>query len=213
MRSARVDALGNPICISQDSQTRIEIPASNSILESIFLMTRIILNTILFAFISLAVGKHAEADTTGEVTRLVVVHGATEKSLSVNQLKARLRSETVRFVHPYYEKEKAFEGFPLRSLMNELFDGAESETSNWQIEFTALDGYRATAEWVKLLQSGGYLIFRDIEVPDWEKMKSRQVSPGPFAIVWVGKEQIFKNGFPWPWQIVSMRLLEHPEVK
>ena len=31
--------------------------------------------------------------------------------------------------------------------------------------------------------------------------------PGPFYIVWTGKNQTAKNSFPWPWQLASVNLV------
>ncbi len=163
--------------------------------------------SIAFTMLCIALGAHAEPAITAKEPTLTVVHADREQSFTVPELKARLESETVSFVHPYYEKQKTFEGFALASLLRELFPAETVKAGGWKVQFQALDGYRSVTPSDKLLEPGGYLIFRDVERPQWEEMKKRKVSPGPFAVVWVGKEQLWESGYPWPWQIEAIRLL------
>lgn len=155
----------------------------------------------------IAPSVHAENAVTVKEPTLTVVHADREQAFTVSQLKARLESETVSFVHPYYEKEKSFEGFALGSLLKELFPVETANAGDLKVQFQALDGYQSVTPWDKLFEPGGYLIFRDVERPQWEEMKKRKVSPGPFAVVWIGKDQLWDNGYPWPWQIEVMRLV------
>ena len=93
-----------------------------------------------------------------------------------------------------------------RSLLKTFFPSASRNPEKWEIQIDAMDGYRSVAELTKLLEDGGYLVFRDVDDPMWEKMRTRRVSPGPFAIVWVGADQLFEDGYPWPWQIKTILL-------
>lgn len=163
--------------------------------------------SIPFALLCIALGVHAETAITGKEPTLTVGLADGEQSFTVRELKARLESENVSFFHPYYEKQKSFEAFALGSLLKELFPAETANAGDWKVQFQALDGYRSVTPWDKLFEPGGYLVFRDIEQPQWEEMKKRKVSPGPFAVVWTGKEQLWDNGYPWPWQIESISLL------
>lgn len=163
---------------------------------------------IYWVFVYIAICVHATAQAEAPKPNLTVSQPTHEVSFSVKQLESVLSSETVRFFNPYYEKEKSFEAFPLGKFVEEMFKDTPQDSANWAVKFAALDGYQVTVDLDKLFEPGGYFVFRDIDMPDWEKMKTRQVSPAPFAIVWVGKEQTVKNGYPWPWQIASMTLLK-----
>jgi hypothetical protein len=163
--------------------------------------------SIPFALLCIALSVHAETAITAKEPTLTVIHADQEQSFTVTQLKARLESEIVSFVHPYYEKEKSFQGFALGSLLKELFAVETANAGGWKVQFQALDGYRSVTPLDRLFEPGGYLVFRDIERPQWEEMKKRKVSPGPFAVVWIEKEQLWENGYPWPWQIEAIRLV------
>ena len=163
--------------------------------------------SISFALLCIALSVHAETATSAKEPTLTVIHAGGEQSFTVPQLEARLESETVRFFNPYYEKVKSFQGFNLGSLLKELFPVESANAGGWKVEFLALDGYQSVTPLDKLFEPGGYLIFRDNERTQWEEMKKRKVSPGPFAVMWIEKEQLWKNGYPWPWQIESIRLV------
>jgi hypothetical protein len=91
-------------------------------------------------------------------------------------------------------------------LLEVMFEGSKNAVNSATVDFQVLDGYESTATWGKSSEPGGYLVFRDVEMPAWEVMASRKVAPAPFAIVWTGKEQIWKNGYPWTWQVRSICL-------
>ena len=163
--------------------------------------------SIPFALLCIALSLHAGAAVTAKEPTVTVIHGDRKQSFTVPQLEARLKSETVKFFNPYYEKVKSFEGFALGSLMKELFPAESAKAGGWKVEFLALDDYRSVTPLQKLFEPGGYLIFRDNDRPQWEEMKKHKVSPGPFAVMWTGKEQLWKDGYPWPWQIKVIRLV------
>ncbi len=163
--------------------------------------------SIPFALLCIALSAHAGSATTAKEPTLTVIHADRKQSFTVPQLEARLESKAVRFFNPYYEKVKSFQGFALGSLLKELFPAESANAGDWKVEFLALDGYRSATPLHKLFEPGGYLIFRDIDRPQWEEMKKRKVSPGPFAVMWIEKDQLWKNGYPWPWQIEEIRLV------
>lgn len=150
---------------------------------------------------------HAGTPAAGTEPALTVVDNNLEQSFTVAQLKVKLQSTTISFAHPYYEKEKSFEGFALGPFLKEMFQGQTAGTGSWKVRFEALDGYRSETPWDKLFEYGGYLVFRDLDYPQWEEMKKRKVLPGPFAVVWTQREQTADAGYPWPWQIETVRLI------
>ena len=136
------------------------------------------------------------SDANDAAASLTIYDSISKRSFTVEQLKDKLQSETIRFVHPYYDKEKTFEAFPLQNFLQVMIQGPEQAADSRRVQFVALDGYQSEIDWNRIFEPGGYLVFRDIEVPGWEKMEKRQVSPGPFAIVWTGKDQTWKNDIP-----------------
>lgn len=166
---------------------------------------------LLLALAFPLIGPWRSAQADDVTAMLTIIDSASKRSFTVAQLKQELDSETIVFFHPYYDREKTFEAFPLRDFLHLVFADAKNSAHSSAVEFLALDGYQSGAAWEKLVEPGGYLVFRDVEQPGWEIMPKRKVSPGPFAIVWTGKQQTWKNGYPWPWQLHSIRLSKGPE--
>lgn len=81
---------------------------------------------------------------------------------------------------------------------------------------TARDGYASFSKADRLGQPGGCLAIADADVPSWEPVGMRQVNPGPFYLAWTRHEQKAENGYPWPYQLASIRLVKfadrYPEV-
>ncbi|MDE2142703.1 MAG: cytochrome c, partial [Elusimicrobia bacterium] len=69
----------------------------------------------------------------------------------------------------------------------------------------ALDGYRSHAKTQVLSEDGGMVAFADADVPLWEEMPKEKIKPGPFYLVWTGSDQTPAKGYPWPWQILSVK--------
>jgi hypothetical protein len=178
-------------------------------IASIMRITALLPLLLALAFPLTGPWRSAQADDA--TAMLTIIDSASKRSFTVAQLKQELDSETIVFFHPYYDREKTFEAFPLRDFLHLVFEDAKNSAHSSTVEFLALDGYRSGAAWEKLVEPGAYLVFRDAELPEWEIMPTRKVSPGPFAIVWTGKQQTWKNGYPWPWQLHSIRLSKGPE--
>ena len=60
-----------------------------------------------------------------------------------------MKSENIQFVHPYYEKEKSFEAFPLGDFLRKIFVAEGKNTTAWSVQFEALDGYKSVVKWEK----------------------------------------------------------------
>jgi hypothetical protein len=178
-------------------------------IDQIMKITALLLLLIALAFPVSGLWRSAQADDV--TAMLTIIDSASERSFTIEQLKQKLNGETIVFYHPYYDREKTFEAFPLRDFLQLMFADSKNSTHSSTVEFLALDGYQSAAAWEKLVEPGSYLVFRDVELPEWEIMPKRKVSPGPFAIVWTGKQQTWKNGYPWPWQLHSIRLSKGPE--
>ena len=61
----------------------------------------------------------------------------------------------------------------------------------------------------KLGEEGGWLAFRDLDVPSggWEPVGHKKANPGPFFLVWTGELQSTENAYPWPWQLAAINLI------
>lgn len=105
-----------------------------------------------------------------------------------------------------YGKLKRYEGFSLRDVMRVGFGDKWANPGYTDIVFTALDGYESVSDISKIKESGGYMVFGDLDKGEWESVGGREESPGPFYLVWTGKWQTTENEYPWPWQIASINV-------
>ena len=99
---------------------------------------------------------------------------------------------------------------PLSSRMSWISAfGDQWRLGDWtEVVFTALDGYQAVTGRDHMLQPGGFLTFKDLDVEaGWEPIGRRKANPGPFYLVWTGVEQTTQHEFPWPWQVVRISIL------
>jgi mono/diheme cytochrome c family protein len=134
------------------------------------------------------------------------------KTLRLSDLKAKLAVEQVDFMDPQHGKQKRYEAFKLQDVLDVAF-GDQWRTGDWtEVVFTALDGYQAVAGRDHMLQPGGFLTFKDLDVEaGWEPIGRRKANPGPFYLVWTGAEQTTQHEFPWPWQVVRISILRFEE--
>ena len=121
------------------------------------------------------------------------------------ELGARHDARVVALTDPFYGKRKRYRAVPIKDLLADAYGPAWIEDGVGEFFFEALDGYRSHAPVPILAADGGMLAFADEDAPGWEEMPKEKSRPGPFYLVWIGAEQTPSNGYPWPWQILSMR--------
>ncbi|MSQ99539.1 MAG: cytochrome c [Xanthomonadales bacterium] len=132
---------------------------------------------------------------------------AVDRSYTLSQFKEALPAETIHLFDTQHGKEKNYRGFPLAAVLNLAF-GPDWQHENYtEMIFTALDGYAAVSTLDKLGQSGGYLVFEDLDVTGWELIGSKQANPGPYYLVWSQPQQTTQNQYPWPWGITRIELV------
>lgn len=151
----------------------------------------------LLASIAAAASPQLEFTLGGEVVG----------SLSLDQMQQRLRSESLELLDPMYGKTKRYEAFRLAEVMDAAYTASWREHTDADVALVASDGYEAVASLNKLQESGGYLVFRDLDYPQWEPVGRHQANPGPFYVVWTGPEQTTEHAYPWPWQLAAVRII------
>ena len=125
--------------------------------------------------------------------------------LTAVDLAKRPSARTIEVDDSFYKRLKRYKAVPLKDLLTAAYGGAWSENSLGDVFFDALDGYRSHAKVSVLMNDGGMIAFADADAPDWQMMP-KGVVPGPFYLVWTGPEQTAKKGFPWPWQIIGVKM-------
>ena len=120
-------------------------------------------------------------------------------------LAARSDARNVTLADPFYGKVKHYRAVPIKDLLTQAYGPDWIENGVGEIFFEALDGYRSHAKVPLLAADGGMLAFADADVPAWEEMPKEKTRPGPFYLVWTGTDQTPEKGYPWPWQILSVK--------
>lgn len=138
------------------------------------------------------------------------------KTLSLEQMSERLDPHEIRFFDPHYAKTKRYSGYKITDVLQLAYGKTWLDTAYSDVAFTALDGYKALGQMAMLKEPGGYLVFADLDRPDWEPIGRNKANPAPFYLVWTGKKQTTKAAFPWPWQLVAIDLIrfedQYPKI-
>jgi mono/diheme cytochrome c family protein len=121
------------------------------------------------------------------------------------ELGARRDARAITLTDPFYGKQKHYRAVPIKNLLAEAYGPAWIEDGVGEFFFEALDGYRFHARVPILTEDGGMLAFADADSPSWEEMPKEKIRPGPFYLVWIGAGKTPKNGYPWPWQLASVK--------
>lgn len=125
--------------------------------------------------------------------------------LSAADLAKRPAARTIEVNDAFYGRRKRYKAVPLKDLLTAAYGGTWGENALGEVFFDALDGYRSHAPVSVLMNDGGMIAFADADFPAWQPMP-KGVVPEPFYLVWTGPDQIAKKGFPWPWQILSVKM-------
>lgn len=161
----------------------------------------------LLAFVSFSL--HAQT--------LDVLSSKKHASFTLNQLKAKLKVQTVEIDDPVYERKMTYDGFALADVL-QLAEANADDKAN-EIVFTALDGYSPNMSYAQLKALKGYLVFQEHGRKGFMMVNQgkTRLSPGPFYVVWQSE-----NGekppaeVPWPYQLAKIEVvnwaLKYPRV-
>lgn len=125
--------------------------------------------------------------------------------VTASDLRARRGARVIEIADPFYGKRKRYRAVPVKDLLTEAYGPSWIEDGLGEFFFEAADGYRSHAKVPLLARDGGMVAFEDADAPAWEELPKEKAKPGPFYLVWLGAEQTPARGYPWPWQIVSVR--------
>jgi len=134
--------------------------------------------------------------------------GELVKELSLSELKDKLTIHKIKFLDLLYQKQKSYKAFTLQDVVKLGFGEGLNNPEFTDVAYQALDGYVSVSSISKLKETGGYIVYEDLDFEDWEPISIKQVNPGPFYLVWTGKDQTTQNEYPWPWQLVSIDLIK-----
>jgi mono/diheme cytochrome c family protein len=158
--------------------------------------------TFLLSFLLLVIPLHAS-----DILPAITFHSGDKEVLrfTAPELAKRPGARTIEVEDSFYKRRMRYKAVPLKDLLTAAYGGSWGENALGDVFFDALDGYRSHAKVSVLMNDGGMLAFADADSPEWRPMP-KGVNPGPFYLVWTGPEQTPKNGFPWPWQMVDVKM-------
>lgn len=139
------------------------------------------------------------------------VSGKEVTTLALPAIKAKLKSHAISIQDPQYRKTKHYRAFALQDLLALGFGELWRARDYSEIAFRAVDGYEAVAGLDKMQETGGFLVYEDLDVPGWEPVGREQANPAPFYLIWTGAGQSTQRAYPWPWQVAAINLLRFAE--
>jgi len=129
-------------------------------------------------------------------------------SFKLAKLKSKLTTHAISLFDPHYAADKNYQAFALHDVLNLGFGKAWQQGEFADITFMATDGYQALGNIEQLKQTGGFIVYADIDHASWQGIGRAKASPGPFYLVWQHKDQSTQQGFPWPWALAQMSLVK-----
>ncbi|WP_299006121.1 cytochrome c [uncultured Shewanella sp.] len=136
-------------------------------------------------------------------------------SVLLSTLQKNLNSHSIEVTSPYYAENKMtvkhYEGFRIQDILNWVYGQQWQNNSSNDISFIAADGYKTISSGDIFKQTGGYLVYKDLDVDQgWQTILSHgnKLDPGPFFLVWTGEKQTSELGFPWPWQVTGIEVIQ-----
>ena len=137
--------------------------------------------------------------------------GKPVRTVTLGELLREVPAETFTAYDPYYNREKTFRGVPLSAVVKKGFAGEEG-LSALEYVLRAKDGYTVPLRGGKVFEAGAYVAFVDVDVPGWEPIGPQRANPGPFYVVWRGKDQQSLETHPRPWQLASIEIARYEDL-
>ena len=117
--------------------------------------------------------------------------------------------DQIEIFDPHFNKIKKYQALNFNDLLGNLLRANYNDEAWSAVSFLSLDGFNAVIERDYFLQSEAYLIIGDVEFENWDPIPDHGgETTAPFYLVWTHPEKTPKNGFPWPWQIKSIALVQ-----
>ncbi len=173
------------------------------------------LSAMLAGVVYTARDTHA-APPAGVKAAIFFEEGEDQERFSLAELKEQLKTHKLTLRDPLHKKEKNYKAFALHDLLRLGFENRWQSDKYSDIAFVALDGYQALGALPVLRESGGYVVYEDLDRDGWEPIGERKTDPAPFYLLWTGEAQGPKGVYPWPYQLQTIRLLkfkdQYPKV-
>ncbi len=141
-----------------------------------------------------------------------VREGKPVRDVTIGDLLRDVPAETFTAYDPYYNREKTFRAVPLAAVVKKGFEGADAGLAAQEFVLRARDGYTVPLRGNKVFEAGAYIAFADVDAPGWEPIGPQRANPGPFYVVWRGKDQQDLETHPRPWQLAAIEIARFEDL-
>ena len=129
------------------------------------------------------------------------------RTLSLQELRARIPPVEFTQHDPYYHQTKTYLALPLAPVLQAGFEGRDIVLEAQHFVLRARDGYTVPLEGKRLVEDGGHIAIDDLDVADgWQPIGKQEADPGPFYLVWSGDDQLDLTVHPRPWQLAEIEV-------
>jgi len=142
------------------------------------------------------------AATAPQAELKLEIAGRTQ-SITLKELRAKLKPSEFTVNDLNYKKSKTYEGFWLKDVLRL---GGVSGAEGDELVFHCADGYAPTVSVARAAEKKGFIAFAEKGAKDgWEKVQQGKawLSPAPYYLVWDTQEE----AFPWPYQLVKIEVV------
>lgn len=131
------------------------------------------------------------------------------KTLSFKQMQQIAAKKDIKLTYHFSKSPfKNYRAMPIIPILKKVFGPALQDKDHTEFIFEASDGYLSYASRKTVLSPGGYIAYRDLDMKSgWEPVGFKQVSPGPYFLIWSQKDKTPANGYPWPWALNKIYLV------
>jgi len=146
-------------------------------------------------------------DALGVEPTLEIVSDKQRVAFSQSQLLSRSDLKTIAINDSDYKKRfTQFKAIPIPSLFKGI-----AIPDNAVVQFSSTDGFSATLEKTRLLSTDpkaatAFLAIEDPKRP-WPHLPGKNVSAGPFYLVWKNPGASSIGSEEWPYQLASFKIL------
>lgn len=133
-------------------------------------------------------------------------HGELVTTLSLAELARAFEPTIVTTDDPYYERRKRFRAMPIEPILERAFGASIDTLRRESFVLKARDGYAVPMAGERLLEGGAHVAIDDADVPGFEPIGPRRVSPAPAYLVWSRASQTSLETHPRPWQLASIEI-------
>ena len=130
--------------------------------------------------------------------------GESRVAVSLAQLVREIGVRHIQSHDPHYEQEKKYSVLPCGNVVLALFSLPQEVLKESTFLLEATDGYSVRLPGDLLFHPSAFIAIADDENSDFLPIGTRGVNPGPFYLVWEGKQFSDEKKYPRPWALARI---------